>query len=147
MSPSGDLERDQVVRQRIRLFGWIEPKHLDLPISIDEPSNSIEGSSGEVTPENEREETQPTTEKEDEETEKEKEREEPNEKRKEGGEIKSRKKGSERGFIDFAASELRKMNQYKAPRDKLICVLNCCKVIFGENIFLSLLKILSPRQR
>ncbi|GAA5907822.1 uncharacterized protein JCM6883_001904 [Sporobolomyces salmoneus] len=102
MSPSGDLERDQVVRQRIRLFGWIEPKHLDLPISVDQAS------SGDVTPENE------------EETEKEGSREK-----------KPGKKGSERGFIDFAASELRKMNQYKAPRDKLICVLNCCKVIFG----------------
>jgi hypothetical protein len=27
--------------------------------------------------------------------------------------------------------ELLKVNHYKAPRDKLICVLNCCKVIFG----------------
>jgi hypothetical protein len=35
------------------------------------------------------------------------------------------------GFLDFAQRELGKMNQYKAPRDKLICVLNCCKVIFG----------------
>jgi Rab5 GDP/GTP exchange factor len=24
-----------------------------------------------------------------------------------------------------------KINHYKAPRDKLICILNCCKVIFG----------------
>jgi hypothetical protein len=23
------------------------------------------------------------------------------------------------------------VNHYKAPRDKLICILNCCKVIFG----------------
>ncbi|KAF9006165.1 hypothetical protein BDQ17DRAFT_1389729 [Cyathus striatus] len=29
------------------------------------------------------------------------------------------------------ARELLKINHYKAPRDKLICVLNCCKVIFG----------------
>lgn len=27
--------------------------------------------------------------------------------------------------------ELLKINHYKAPRDKLICILNCCKVIFG----------------
>ena len=27
-------------------------------------------------------------------------------------------------------SELRKMNAYKAPRDKLVCILNCSKVIF-----------------
>ncbi|KAI8388712.1 uncharacterized protein BYT42DRAFT_611723 [Radiomyces spectabilis] len=34
-------------------------------------------------------------------------------------------------FMTFAESELLKINNYKAPRDKLICVLNCCKVIFG----------------
>ncbi|KAI9280683.1 hypothetical protein BY458DRAFT_289189 [Sporodiniella umbellata] len=34
-------------------------------------------------------------------------------------------------FLTFAESELLKMNNYKSPRDKLICILNCCKVIFG----------------
>lgn len=34
-------------------------------------------------------------------------------------------------FLEFAKQELLKVNNYKAPRDKLICVLNCCKVIFG----------------
>ncbi|CAG8643912.1 10066_t:CDS:10, partial [Paraglomus occultum] len=34
-------------------------------------------------------------------------------------------------FLNFAKSELLKINNYKAPRDKLICILNCCKVIFG----------------
>ncbi|KAI9310654.1 hypothetical protein BX666DRAFT_2005830 [Dichotomocladium elegans] len=34
-------------------------------------------------------------------------------------------------FLVFAESELLKINNYKAPRDKLICILNCCKVIFG----------------
>lgn len=29
------------------------------------------------------------------------------------------------------SAELLKVNHYKAPRDKLICILNCCKVIFG----------------
>jgi Rab5 GDP/GTP exchange factor len=29
------------------------------------------------------------------------------------------------------AAELLKINHYKAPRDKLICILNCSKVIFG----------------
>ncbi|GBE89536.1 hypothetical protein SCP_1601980 [Sparassis crispa] len=67
-----DLERDRVLAQRIALFGWIEPRHLDLP----------EG------------------------------------------------EGSE-GFLMFAQQELLKVNHYKAPRDKLICILNCCKVIFG----------------
>jgi hypothetical protein len=32
-------------------------------------------------------------------------------------------------------TELLKINHYKAPRDKLICVLNCCKVIFGLPVF------------
>ncbi|KAJ1026276.1 hypothetical protein NDA16_002363 [Ustilago loliicola] len=36
-----------------------------------------------------------------------------------------------RGFIEFSIQELLKINHYKAPRDKLICILNCCKVIFG----------------
>jgi Rab5 GDP/GTP exchange factor len=31
--------------------------------------------------------------------------------------------------------ELLKINHYKAPRDKLICILNCCKVIFGSPYF------------
>ncbi|KAI8645441.1 hypothetical protein BD408DRAFT_411909 [Parasitella parasitica] len=34
-------------------------------------------------------------------------------------------------FLSFAESEILKINNYKAPRDKLICILNCCKVIFG----------------
>ncbi|KAI7906573.1 uncharacterized protein BX663DRAFT_496977 [Cokeromyces recurvatus] len=34
-------------------------------------------------------------------------------------------------FLTFAESEILKMNNYKSPRDKLICILNCCKVIFG----------------
>lgn len=29
------------------------------------------------------------------------------------------------------SKEILKINTYKAPRDKLICILNCCKVIFG----------------
>ena len=30
-------------------------------------------------------------------------------------------------------TELLKIKTYRAPRDKIICVLNCCKVIFGVN--------------
>lgn len=69
---SDDLERDRVLSQRIALFKWVEPHHLDIP---DGP-------------------------------------------------------GFE-GFLMFAQQELLKINHYKAPRDKLICILNCCKVIFG----------------
>lgn len=34
-------------------------------------------------------------------------------------------------LIKCLLSELLKINHYKAPRDKMICILNCCKVIFG----------------
>ncbi|KAI0683776.1 hypothetical protein BC835DRAFT_1393751 [Cytidiella melzeri] len=67
-----DLERDRVLEQRIALFKWVEPHHLDIP----------DGHGRE-------------------------------------------------GFLMFAQQELLKVNHYKAPRDKLICILNSCKVIFG----------------
>ncbi|CCA77889.1 related to VPS9 (involved in vacuole trafficking) [Serendipita indica DSM 11827] len=67
-----DLEKDHVLSQRIRLFGWVTEKHLDIPV----------------------------------------------------GE-------NNQGFLNFAEQELLKINHYKAPRDKMICILNCCKVIFG----------------
>ena len=34
-------------------------------------------------------------------------------------------------FIDFAIAELNKINNYRAPRDKIICILNSCKIIFS----------------
>lgn len=34
-------------------------------------------------------------------------------------------------FIEYASNEIRKVNDYKAPRDKIICILNCCKIIFS----------------
>lgn len=36
------------------------------------------------------------------------------------------------GIVFICPSELLKINHYKAPRDKMICILNCCKVIFGQ---------------
>ena len=32
-------------------------------------------------------------------------------------------------LMQLAQKELQKINRYKAPRDKLVCILNCCKVI------------------
>lgn len=32
-------------------------------------------------------------------------------------------------LLQLAQKELQKINMYKAPRDKLACILNCCKVI------------------
>ncbi|KAJ8607096.1 hypothetical protein MRB53_040532 [Persea americana] len=34
-------------------------------------------------------------------------------------------------FLGLAGIEISKLDQYRAPRDKIICILNCCKVIFG----------------
>lgn len=33
-------------------------------------------------------------------------------------------------FIDLAGIELNKMNNFRAPRAKIICILNCCKILF-----------------
>lgn len=68
-----DIERDEILAQKVRIYGWVQEKHLDiLPI----------GESG-------------------------------------------------RRFLMLAQQELLKIRTYRAPRDKVICVLNCCKVIFG----------------
>lgn len=69
---TNDLERDQVLSQRIRLLSWVEERHLDMACGSHSPR-----------------------------------------------------------FNDFAVQELLKINHYRAPRDKIICILNCCKVIFG----------------
>lgn len=34
-------------------------------------------------------------------------------------------------YMDHAREQLNKINEYRAPRDKIICVLNACKVIFS----------------
>lgn len=39
---------------------------------------------------------------------------------------------SGRKFLSLAVQEILKIKNYRAPRDKVICVLNCCKVIFGR---------------
>ncbi|KAK4506573.1 hypothetical protein PRZ48_000305 [Zasmidium cellare] len=68
-----DVERDDVIAQKMKIYGWINEEHLDIkPIG---------------------------------------------------------EKGKK--FLGLAQQELLKINTYRAPRDKVICVLNCCKVIFG----------------
>ncbi|EEA20507.1 guanine nucleotide exchange factor Vps9, putative [Talaromyces marneffei ATCC 18224] len=68
-----DVERDEILAQKIRIYSWIRPEHLDIPPL---------GNNG-------------------------------------------------RRFINLAQQELSKIKGYRAPRDKVICILNCCKVIFG----------------
>ncbi|KAG8854882.1 hypothetical protein FRB96_007282 [Tulasnella sp. 330] len=69
-----DLERDHILRQRMKLFVWVKEEHLDVPVG--------EGS---------------------------------------------------QGFLAFAQQGRSgsPAGEKNAPRDKLICILNCCKVIFG----------------
>ncbi|KAF6234373.1 hypothetical protein HO173_007406 [Letharia columbiana] len=68
-----DIERDEILAQKVRIYGWVQEKHLDIPPI---------GDNG-------------------------------------------------RRFLMLAQQELLKIKTYRAPRDKIICVLNCCKVIFG----------------
>jgi hypothetical protein len=68
-----DVERDEVIAQKIRIYGWIREEHLDIAPITD--------------------------------------------------------KG--RRFLVLAQQELLKIGSYRAPRDKVICILNTCKVIFG----------------
>lgn len=69
-----DVERDAVIAQKMRIYGWIKTEHLDIqPVSGEKPQK----------------------------------------------------------FLKMAQQELLKINTYRAPRDKVICVLNTCKVLFG----------------
>ena len=68
-----DVERDDILAQKVRIYGWVKEDHLDIPPV---------GSNGQR-------------------------------------------------FLKLAQQELLKIKGYRAPRDKVICVLNCCKVIFG----------------
>ncbi|KAI5925400.1 hypothetical protein F4810DRAFT_660405 [Camillea tinctor] len=68
-----DVERDDILAQKINIYSWVREEHLDIP---------------------------PISE-------------------------------SGKRFLALAQQELLKIRSYRAPRDKIICVLNCCKVIFG----------------
>ncbi|KAI1482031.1 hypothetical protein F4774DRAFT_372974 [Daldinia eschscholtzii] len=68
-----DVERDEILAQKINIYSWVREEHLDIPPTSD----------------------------------------------------------SGKRFLILAQQELLKIKSYRAPRDKIICVLNCCKVIFG----------------
>ncbi|KAL8803463.1 MAG: hypothetical protein Q9182_003160 [Xanthomendoza sp. 2 TL-2023] len=68
-----DIERDEILGQKVRIYRWVQEEHLDIPPL---------GDNG-------------------------------------------------RRFMSFAQQQLLKIKMYRAPRDKVVCVLNCCKVIFG----------------
>jgi len=68
-----DVERDDILTQKINIYAWLREEHLDIPPTGDSGTR----------------------------------------------------------FLKLAQQELLKIKSYRAPRDKIICVLNCCKVIFG----------------
>ena len=89
-----DVERDDIVSQKINIYGWIKEEHLDIPQM---------GDSGKRF-------------------------------------LKLAQQGLPSTFCSGYTqandlAELLKIKSYRAPRDKIICVLNCCKVIFGTQLY------------
>jgi hypothetical protein len=85
-----DVERDDVLAQKMRIYGWVKEQHLDIPPV---------GAHGRRF-------------------------------------LNLAQQGRSRcpfmqGLFLTLNEELLKINGYRAPRDKVICILNCCKVIFG----------------
>jgi hypothetical protein len=90
-----DVERDEILAQKIKIYGWTREEHLDIPPVSDSGKRFL--------------------------------------------------KLAQQGMLSYRSpllrddvdpktdntSELLKIKSYRAPRDKIICVLNCCKVIFG----------------
>lgn len=126
-NPTDDLERDQVLTQRIRLFGWVTEKHLDLPCDPQVQENgeglaSATSSSANSTSVLADSANLPV--------------------RASGSKSaikmspsgKSRRKDgkSRQDYLDDAQREILRINQFRAPRDKLITILNCCIIIFSE---------------
>lgn len=86
-----DVERDDVLAQKMRIYSWVKEQHLDIPPV---------GAHGHRF-------------------------------------LSLAQQGRSRctfmlGLYLTLNIELLKINGYRAPRDKVICILNCCKVIFGE---------------
>ncbi|KAK8097194.1 hypothetical protein PG999_013138 [Apiospora kogelbergensis] len=88
-----DVERDEILTQKINIYGWVREEHLDIPPASESGKRFLnlaqQGSSKKVT---------------------------------------SYAIGT---AANSKYAELLKIRSYRAPRDKIICVLNCCKVIFG----------------
>lgn len=85
-----DIERDEILGQKVRIYGWVQEEHLDIPpVGSNGRRFLILAQQG-----------------------------------------KSLGTHSSLSRTDIEI-ELLKIKTYRAPRDKIICVLNCCKVIFG----------------
>ncbi|KAI9043353.1 uncharacterized protein KD926_003883 [Aspergillus affinis] len=86
-----DIERDEVLAQKMRIYRWVKEGHLDIPPVGNQGARFLNLA----------------------------------------------QQGESTSNLRFKAScfspkpEISKINGYRAPRDKVICILNCCKVIFG----------------
>lgn len=92
-----DIERDDVLAQKMGIYSWVREEHLDIP-----PMNAHGRRFLSLAQQ---------------------------------GELLYKAlllSTQDRFSLTSRYIELSKMNSYRAPRDKVICILNCCKVIFGE---------------
>lgn len=92
-----DVERDEILTQKINIYGWVKLEHLDIPPVGDSGRRFLKLAQQGMA-------------------------------RLYVGQW---QKGSN-VFPHSFSPELLKIKSYRAPRDKIICVLNCSKVIFGE---------------
>lgn len=85
-----DIERDEVLAQKVRIYSWVREEHLDIA-PVGDSGRRFLSLAQQGDPEN--------------------------------------------AFPVLHCAnrwaEILKIKTYRAPRDKVICVLNCCKVIFG----------------
>ena len=86
-----DIERDEILGQKVRIYGWVEEEHLDIPRVGDSGRRFLLLAQ-------------------------------------QGTNTTTMRRHAEADW----KTELLKIKTYRAPRDKIICVLNCCKVIFGK---------------
>ncbi|KAK9797619.1 putative Vacuolar protein sorting-associated protein 9a [Seiridium cardinale] len=86
-----DVERDEILTQKINIYGWVREEHLDIPPVNDSGKRFLTlAQQGQLCA------------------------------------------SSGQDEASLTSPELLKIRSYRAPRDKIICVLNCCKVIFGR---------------
>ncbi|KAI0025429.1 hypothetical protein F4780DRAFT_329460 [Xylariomycetidae sp. FL0641] len=85
-----DVERDEILAQKINIYSWVREEHLDIaPVSESGKRFLVLAEQGKI-----------------------------------GVSL-------YQTHQQLTSAELLKIGSYRAPRDKVICVLNCCKVIFG----------------
>jgi len=102
-----DEQRDEVLRRKLSLLRWVREEHLDIkPTDFNEQyiRNAADGRAAHPQPAPGLVGARPLT-------------------------------AAATSTCDARRTpkrpELLKLNRYKAPRDKVICILNCCKIIYS----------------